>query len=156
MKLVTKIFWLTVCVGIGLLCIRQGRVYSGYCPATGNYPSDDERFQAALMFQLPMSPPSITIVPYRGARAQYFHAINSPAYESASSFHQAYPNCCSMVDRGSEGWHPSTFDRITGHTFGIVAVTHEAAYLDGGQLRRTLTTNFVPISACGQPHSSND
>jgi hypothetical protein len=156
MKLVTKMFWLTVCVGIGLLCIRQARVYEGYCPAKGRYTTDAERQSEAVRSVLGTYPPNVIVRPPNGGLLREFSGLNSPAYASVSSFLETYPHCCSMVESGSEGWRPSTFDRITGHTFGIVAIVHDVAYRDGGEIKRTTNTDYAAISACGDVHPSQD
>jgi hypothetical protein len=143
-------------MAIALLGVRQGRVYYGYCPTTQSYLSLDQGYRAALAYALRYFPPRLSVKPPGYSQYKYPFAEKIPAYGSVDQFLGAYPNCCTIVSRGWEGWRPSLFDRLTGRTFGVVAIEHLATYSLDGQLMQATSTEFVPISACGKAHPEFD
>jgi hypothetical protein len=147
---------LAVGTAMSLLCLRQGAVLNGFCPANRAFMTTEQRYLGAIRYQLRSLPPnSVTVYP-DGTHPAHDPVFDSPGYASPTAFLKAFPECCAMVDRAEEGWRPGLFERLTGRTYGIVAVTHVDPYRYEKGMPQALTTDFVPVSACGEGHPSID
>lgn len=72
-------------------------------------------------------------------------------YGSVEEFRRINPNCCAIVDRGSEGYEPPFISRLLGYESRVVRVRYLVRYLNvNGELVVKLIETYVVLGRCGK------
>lgn len=120
------------------LCISQLRIVT-----------ERERINSAVAYTLQRFPPTLEL--YSPSAITFFRPHSFTSFANVKDFLAKNPNCCTVGERGSDGWRPPFLDRLFGYTSAIVHLKYSISYLDLSEAPAISAINaYVPISSCGR------
>lgn len=141
-------------IGVAVLVVLTA-LYNGLCFEHGGFPDDLLSEDRAIGEVIKRYPPTVELErrDLGGGRSISRMAVPERplAYESVSDFRHVNPDCCAVVDRGSEGYRPSFLSRLLGKETRIVRVRYLVRYRDAaGVAMSKPTETHVVLGRCGE------
>lgn len=130
-------------------------LYNGYCLRHGGFPDREVSYGRAIADVIARYPPVIEVERRDLGGGRSVVKLNVPEravhYGGIEEFRRINPDCCAIVDRGSEGYEPSPVSRLLGYESRIVRVRYAVRYLDeSSELIERPVEEYVILSRCGE------
>ncbi len=149
LKIISRLFRVTIILFIGYLLLRGTLNYTGFCWPEKRWLSYAERIDLAIekVNKNPM------IDHLRDELADKYRGAEHKPYTSVEAFKQQNPKCCEVIIVQQPTWGSKLHKVLFGHYAATVRIPYTLRlYNEDGSIEHIPTETYAPITYCGKVH----